>query len=422
MMLSLARHIPAAHASLAEGKWERSKFMGVELRGKTLGVFGLGPRRLRGRPPRAWSRDDASSRSTPSSRPSARRLWASRLADQGRNPRRERFHHAARAAHRREPQHPQRRASSHGSSRTLASSTWARGGLVAEAALLRRYRCRSRRRRRHRRLRPGARRARPADSHHPKVIVTPHLGASTAEAQERVAVDVAHQVLAVLRGEPATYSSNMPVMPAETFKVIAPYLQAATQAASLATQLSTGSSRASRSSTSASSQSSTTSPLKASVIKGLLAPDQRRERHARQRRPHRRTARPQHHRTQGPATTASTRTSSASTSSPAAAAPAYRSTVAHDGPHIVEINDFWVDVSPGEGHLLLCREHRQPGMVGRSAPCSGERHQHQLHARWARDGARRALMVLGLDDQLDADTLGRITSMPNIYSARVARI
>ncbi len=42
MMLALARHIPFAHASLTSGKWERSKFVGVELRGKTLGIAGLG--------------------------------------------------------------------------------------------------------------------------------------------------------------------------------------------------------------------------------------------------------------------------------------------------------------------------------------------------------------------------------------------
>ncbi len=42
LMLSLARRIPEAHASVAGGKWERSKFTGVELYGKTLGVIGLG--------------------------------------------------------------------------------------------------------------------------------------------------------------------------------------------------------------------------------------------------------------------------------------------------------------------------------------------------------------------------------------------
>ena len=42
LMLALARHIPAAHQALAEGRWERKAFEGVELKGKTLGIVGLG--------------------------------------------------------------------------------------------------------------------------------------------------------------------------------------------------------------------------------------------------------------------------------------------------------------------------------------------------------------------------------------------
>ena len=42
LMLALARHIPQGHASLAAGRWDRKSFGGVELRGKTLGIIGLG--------------------------------------------------------------------------------------------------------------------------------------------------------------------------------------------------------------------------------------------------------------------------------------------------------------------------------------------------------------------------------------------
>ncbi len=42
LLLAAARHIPQAHASLISGKWERSKFSGVELQGKTLGILGFG--------------------------------------------------------------------------------------------------------------------------------------------------------------------------------------------------------------------------------------------------------------------------------------------------------------------------------------------------------------------------------------------
>jgi len=42
LMLALARHIPQGHKSMQEGRWDRKLFMGVELRGKTLGIVGLG--------------------------------------------------------------------------------------------------------------------------------------------------------------------------------------------------------------------------------------------------------------------------------------------------------------------------------------------------------------------------------------------
>src|SRR6185437_885414 len=42
LMLSQARNIPQAHASLVQGRWERSKFGGIEVTGKTLGVLGFG--------------------------------------------------------------------------------------------------------------------------------------------------------------------------------------------------------------------------------------------------------------------------------------------------------------------------------------------------------------------------------------------
>ena len=42
LLLATARHIPAADASLRAGQWKRSKFSGVEINGKTVGVVGLG--------------------------------------------------------------------------------------------------------------------------------------------------------------------------------------------------------------------------------------------------------------------------------------------------------------------------------------------------------------------------------------------
>ena len=200
--------------------------------------------------------------------------------------------------------------------------------------------------------------------HHPNVIVTPHLGASAAEAQERVSVDVADQLLAALRGEPVVYAVNSPMIAAEAFKVVAPYLQTATQAGSLATQLSTGQFESVEIEYVGEIVEHDTTPIRSAVIRGLLSPisdenvtlvnaslvaEQRglkiTERKGAHEGIYKDLIRVHLH------------TSAGETSVSA--------TVAHDGPHIVEINDFWVDVSPGEGYLLFCENVDRPGMIGR---------------------------------------------------------
>jgi D-3-phosphoglycerate dehydrogenase len=108
--------------------------------------------------------------------------------------------------------------------------------------------------------------------HHERIIVTPHLGASTAEAQERVAVDVALQILAILRGEPAQYAVNAPMIAAETMSVIAPYIPVAERVASLATQLSEGQLGTIEIEYLGDIANHDTTALKAAVIKGLLGP------------------------------------------------------------------------------------------------------------------------------------------------------
>jgi D-3-phosphoglycerate dehydrogenase / 2-oxoglutarate reductase len=56
------------------------------------------------------------------------------------------------------------------------------------------------------------------------VVVTPHLGASTQEAQVNVAVQVAHQVVAALRGESVVTAVNVPAIPPETMADVKPFI------------------------------------------------------------------------------------------------------------------------------------------------------------------------------------------------------
>jgi D-3-phosphoglycerate dehydrogenase len=265
----------------------------------------------------------------------------------------------------------------------------------------------------------------PMDSpllHHPKIIVTPHLGASAIEAQERVGVDVASQVLAVLRGEAASYAVNLPPMPTETYKVLSPYLKAAAQAASLATQLSSGQFESIEIEYLGEIADLDTAPLKASVVRGLLAPisdehvtlvnaslvaEQRGLRITERKGPYEGMYKD--------LIRINLSTSSGRTSVSA--------TVAQDGSHLAEINDFWVDVSPADGYLLICENQDRPGMIGRIGTFLGQKDINISFMRVGREAVRgRALMVIGLDDQLDAPTLAEIGRIPDIYSARVAHI
>ncbi|HLF78303.1 MAG TPA: phosphoglycerate dehydrogenase [Dehalococcoidia bacterium] len=420
LMLALARHIPSAQESLRSGSWQRSKFLGVELRGKTLGIVGLGrvgsevARRARGLEMRVIALE-------PFQSPERAQAIGVTLVSKEELLRESDFItlHA--------PLTP-------GSRNIIGEDELklvkpdvriinvARGGLVSEAALFAA-------------LEAGRVAGAALDVfesepppndlpllRHPKVIVTPHLGASTAEAQERVAVDVAEQVLAVLRGEPAMYAVNAPFIPGETFKVISPYLQAATQAGSLATQLVSGQLDSVEIEYLGELADHDVSPLKSAVIRGLLSPvtdenvtlvnagivaEQRglriTERKAAYDGIYKDLIR------------VNLQTSAGRTS--------ISTTVAHDGPHIVEINDFWVDISAGEGYLLLVENVDQPGMIGRIGSLLGEKGINISFMRVGREKIQgRALMVLGLDDDLDAGTLGAIAAIPNIFSARTAHL
>ena len=390
LILALARHIPGAYLSLSEGRWERGKFVGVELRGKTLGIAGLGrigsevARRARAFEMRVLGYDpfvsperfqalgiEVCSKEELLAESDFITLHLPLYGPTHSSP----THHFLGEAEfqRLKPD--------------VRVINVARGELIDEAALIRAldsgrvagaaldvFE-----------IEPPA--ADAAILKHANVVLTPHLGASAAEAQERVAIDVAQQVVAVLRGEPAAYAVNLPTVGAETFKVIAPYLQAASQAASLATQLSTGQFESVEIEYLGDLADLDHSPLKASVVKGLLAPiseenvtlvnaglvaEQRglliTERMGRYNGIYKDLLR------------VHLETSTGRTSVSA--------TVAQDGPHIVEINDFWVDVSPGEGYLLFCENEDRPGHRWPRRHVPGrEGHKHQLHACRPREGA-----------------------------------
>ncbi len=419
LMMALARQIPQADVSLRQGKWERQRFMGVEVRGKTLGIIGLGQvgcevaRRAKGLEMRLIAYDPYVSQER------ARMLGVElvELAELLRQSDFITIHTPLTETTRGLIGEDELRAMKP----TARLINTARGGIVDEEALVKA-------------LREGWIAGAALDvfsqeplTQHPlfgleNVVLTPHLGASTAEAQERVAIDVAEQVVAVLRGEPARYAVNAPLIPPETLSFLAPYMAVAGRAASLAIQLCEGQMGEVQVYYYGDLASHDTTPLRAAVVKGLLSAIT--EEHVNmvnvdiiiRRRGLRIT---EHH---GPA-----HETYANLITVVIAGPGGRTsvsgTLAHDGPHIVSVNEFWVDIPPGEGYLLVCENLDRPGMIGAVGTLLGRYDVNISFMNVGRHERRgRALMVLALDEPLTPEQLKAVRQIPDIYSARLVRL
>ena len=417
LMLSLSRYIPQANATLKSGKWERQRFMGVEVRGKTLGIIGLGQigsevaRRARGLDMHVIACDPFVSEE----RAQSLIVEMVSLEDLLRRSDYIAIHTALT---------PQTRGLIGEKELRLVKPcariiNVARGGIVDEEAL-------------YRAVEEGRVAGAAVDvfSKEPaedsilfksdRIIVTPHLGASTAEAQERVALDVAEQIAAIFRGEPPAYSVNAPLVPPETMAIIGPYIEVAVKTASLATQLSAGQLNSVEVEYLGEIADHDVTPLKAAVIKGLLEPVSEENvtivnanlvaEHRGLRISERKGS------YEGIFTNliqvrATTNEGTTTVSG----------TMGHDGPHIVQINEFWVDVSPGAGYLLICENIDRPGMIGTVGMILGK-HQININSMRVAGERGRAMMVLGLDSAATDDVVEEMATVPDIFSVRRAKI
>jgi len=106
----------------------------------------------------------------------------------------------------------------------------------------------------------------------PNVITTPHLGASTEEAQINVAVDVAEQIVDVFQGRSARSAVNMPALSPEVLAQVQPYLPLAEKMASLAAQTTEGRPIQISIGYCGELAATETGPITRSVLVGLLRP------------------------------------------------------------------------------------------------------------------------------------------------------
>jgi len=113
---------------------------------------------------------------------------------------------------------------------------------------------------------------------HPKVVATPHLGASTREAQENVSIDVCEQVVSILSGELPRSAVNAPIILPEEYRTLQPFVSLVEKMGSLYTQhYSSGKAESFRTTFDIIYEGklaniNTTKPLFAALVKGLLTP------------------------------------------------------------------------------------------------------------------------------------------------------
>ena len=234
MLLSLSRNIPAANLSLKSGKWERKKYMGVEVNGKVLGTIGLGrvgsevAKRAKGFGMRVVAYDPFISEDK------AKELGITLLS----------FNEVLATADFITLHTPLTRDTHHMISKQefammkegVRVINCARGGIIDEGALAES-------------IRNGkvAGAALDVFENEPpqenqllelgEVIVTPHLGASTKEAQKAAALIIAEEVITALKNEPVKNALNMVYLDEALMNSINPYLVLAEKLGLLCAQL-----------------------------------------------------------------------------------------------------------------------------------------------------------------------------------------
>lgn len=113
---------------------------------------------------------------------------------------------------------------------------------------------------------------------HPRVVATPHLGASTKEAQENVSIDVCEQVVSILSGELPRSAVNAPIVLPDEYRTLQPYISLVEKMGSLYTQHYSSVKIESFRTTfdityeGKLAEINTTKPLFAALVKGLLTP------------------------------------------------------------------------------------------------------------------------------------------------------
>ncbi len=407
MMMALARHIPQATHSLLDGKWERNKFVGIELRAKTLGVVGLG--RIGAE---VAKRAQVFGMTVIAFDPFLTVARAEKLGVKAgtleevitqsdfitvHTPLTKDTHHLISTNEFNKMK------------KGVRIINCARGGIIDENAL-----CQA--------LDAGIvagaafdvfEKEPPVDHPllaYPQVIATPHLGASTQEAQINVAVDVAAGVVQLLRGGIYAHIVNFPSLPPETRQQVQPFADLGETLGTFAAQIMQEGLQSVQIQYEGDVANHQSDPITRAILKGVLQHHYAEEVHLISVALIAEEMGIQVAETKIPRTQSSSsliRVKLVGDKHTVNLAGTYIKDI---GVRIIEINGYPLDIAPSE-NMIITWHHDVPGIIGTVGTVLGKKAINIASMQVGRiQEGGEALMVIAIDRTLDDEDLNAIAT------------
>lgn len=412
MLISLSRKIPQAYQSITQGRWDRKKYVGTELNGKTLSIIGLG--RIGSE---VAKRAKAFQMKVVAFDPYLTQERAEELGVKNAT-----FEEAISTGDYITVHTPLTKSTHHLINKeTFAKMkkgvrilNCARGGIIDEQALYEAIQAG---------IVAGAAldvfEQEPPGKHPlldlPEVIATPHLGASTVEAQENVAIDVAEEVLHILRDQPFKNAVNLPSIPAELQQKLKPYQELAEKLGQFVAQIVEGALQTITVSFAGELANMDVAPLTRTILKGALshhlsdvnyvnAPDLAKQRGIQILEQKKSNSRGFTNLIQVSIETSHSKRSVSGT------------LLNGLGSRIVKIDQYSIDLNP-KGHMLLIQHRDQPGVIGKVGTVLGN---HDINIATMQVGREtiggKAIMMIRIDKPAPHHVLNQLREL-NVIDA-----
>ncbi len=419
LLLSLVRNIPQATASMKAGKWEKEKFMGVELYQKTLGILGMGrigsevARRAKGLMMEVIAYDPFISEKV------AQEMGV-RLVDLDRLFTESDFI-TIHTPLTKETQNLLNEATMARMKDGIRIVNCARGGIVNEEAL-------------YQALKTGKVAGAALDVFEKEplkesplleldnFICTPHLGASTAEAQENVAIAIARQMVDYLKRGVIRNAVNAPSLEPEILSKIQPYLTLAEKLGALESQLSEGRIEEIRIDYRGEIAAMDLAPLTVAAVKGVLTPLLQDAVNSINAIPFAkgrgiRVIESKSGEDEDFASVIGVGIKTEKGQSEVAG-----TIFKKREPRVIRINEFRLEAVP-EGHILIFSNLDTPGVVGQIGCLLGESRVNIAGIQLGREKpGGRALSLVNVDQPLPPEALEQLRKLPSIVFAKLVKV